>query len=92
MWYAGMQRILLWERRNNTVQPFNETVQQVFARISALRDRLDGPVVSLHLSHQYQQCLYQHAWRPSMQPEAKSCWQLYTRERNGSVSLLVTSR
>ena len=23
--------------------PFNETVQQVFARISALRDALDGP-------------------------------------------------
>ena len=40
-----MQRILLWERRNNTVEPFGETVQQVYARISALRDRLDGPVV-----------------------------------------------
>ena len=39
------QRILLWERRNNTVEPFGETVQQVYARISALRDRLDGPVV-----------------------------------------------
>ena len=41
-----MQRILLWERRNNTVEPFGETVQQVYARISALRNRLDGPVVS----------------------------------------------
>ncbi len=40
-----VQRFLLWERRNNTVQPFNETVQQVFARISALRDSLDGPQV-----------------------------------------------
>ena len=40
------QRILLWERRNNIVQPFNETVQQVFARISALRDSLDGAPVS----------------------------------------------
>ena len=39
------QRFLLWERRNNTVSPFNETVQQVFARISALRDSLDGPQV-----------------------------------------------
>ena len=29
--------------RNETVEPFNETVQQVFARISALRDSLDGP-------------------------------------------------
>ena len=44
-----MQRILLWERRNNTVEPFGETVQQVFARISALRDRLDGTVVSCNL-------------------------------------------
>ena len=43
-----MQRILLWERRNNTVEPFGETVQQVYARISALRDRLDGPVVKPH--------------------------------------------
>ena len=40
-----MQRFLLWERRNNTVMPFNETVQQVFARVSALRDSLDGPQV-----------------------------------------------
>ena len=37
------QRFLLWQRRNNTVAPFNETVQQVFARVSALRDSLDGP-------------------------------------------------
>lgn len=40
------QRVLLWQRRNNIVRPFNETVQQVFARISALRDSLDGPQVS----------------------------------------------
>ena len=39
------QRMLLWQRRNNTVAPFNETVQQVFARISAFRDSLDGPQV-----------------------------------------------
>ena len=39
------QRVLLWERRNNNLPPFNETVQQVFARISALRDSLDGPQV-----------------------------------------------
>ena len=37
------QRVLLWQRRNTIVQPFGETVQQVFARISALRDSLDGP-------------------------------------------------
>ena len=46
--YKCVQRILLWERRNNTVEPFGETVQQVYARISALRDRLDGPVVDPH--------------------------------------------
>lgn len=28
------------------VDPFNETALEVFARISALRDRLDGPPVS----------------------------------------------
>ena len=44
---AAAQRFLLWERRNNTVMPFNETVQQVFARISTLRDSLDGPQVRI---------------------------------------------
>lgn len=44
-----LQRMLLWQRRNNTVMPFNETVQQVFARISALRDSLDGPQVREYL-------------------------------------------
>ncbi|EIE26937.1 hypothetical protein COCSUDRAFT_59435 [Coccomyxa subellipsoidea C-169] len=42
---ATVQRVLLWQRRNNIVRPFNETVQQVFARISALRDSLDGPQI-----------------------------------------------
>ena len=40
------QRFLLWERRNVIVRPFGETVQQVYARISALRDALDGPQVT----------------------------------------------
>ena len=56
-----MQRFLLWERRNNTVMPFNETVQQVFARVSALRDSLDGPQVHPHLLSAYgtwHQCRY----------------------------------
>ncbi len=39
--------MLLWERRNNTVYPFKETVQQVFSRVSAMRDALDGPQVIL---------------------------------------------
>ncbi|KAK9915431.1 hypothetical protein WJX75_009080 [Coccomyxa subellipsoidea] len=42
---ATVQRVLLWQRRDNIVQPFGETVQQIFARISALRDSLDGPQI-----------------------------------------------
>jgi hypothetical protein len=38
-----LQRFLLWQLRNEIVEPFGETAQQVFARVSALRDRLDGP-------------------------------------------------
>ena len=45
---ATVQRMLLWQMRNYTVEPFNETVQQVFARVSALRDSLDGPQVRLN--------------------------------------------
>lgn len=45
--FAAVERMLLWDMRNMTVEPFGETVQQVFARISALRDSLDGPQVSM---------------------------------------------
>ena len=38
-----LQRLLLFTILNNTVPPTNETVKQVFSRISALRDFLDGP-------------------------------------------------
>jgi len=44
--FAAVERTLLYQMRNETVEPFGETVQQVFARISALRDSLDGPQVS----------------------------------------------
>ena len=44
--FAAVERTLLYQMRNDTVEPFGETVQQVFARISALRDSLDGPQVS----------------------------------------------
>jgi hypothetical protein len=37
------QRKLLWEMKDEIVEPFGETAIQVFARVSALRDRLDGP-------------------------------------------------
>ena len=46
--FAAVERVLLYQMRNATVEPFGETVQQVFARISALRDSLDGPQVSPH--------------------------------------------
>lgn len=42
---ATIERKLLWELKDEIVQPFNETAIQVFARVSALRDRLDGPQV-----------------------------------------------
>jgi len=58
---ATVQRMLLWQMRDYIVEPFGETVQQVFARVSALRDSLDGPqvcafsalhfFVALHFQH-----------------------------------------
>ena len=45
--FLPVQRFLLFQRRNLNVYPTNETVAQVFARLSALRDALDGPQVSL---------------------------------------------
>ncbi len=41
-----MQRYLLFQRREMPVYPTNETVQQVFARLSAYRDMMDGPQVT----------------------------------------------
>ena len=40
-----MQRYLLFQLRATIIRPFGETALQVFARISALRDSLDGPQV-----------------------------------------------
>lgn len=42
---ATVERFVLWTLRDTIVAPFNETVTQVFARLSALRDELDGPAV-----------------------------------------------
>ena len=70
-YHCGVQRFLLWERRNNTVMPFNETVQQVFARVSALRDSLDGPQVHPHLCW-----LHLSAPHLSLQPaDLSSSWE-----------------
>lgn len=69
-----LQRRLLWDLRNEMIMPFGETAQQVFARISATRDALDGPPVSqmmgpvvLWLVYRYEnekwlQVLYPAAW------------------------------
>ncbi|KAK9826220.1 hypothetical protein WJX74_000769 [Apatococcus lobatus] len=43
--FAAVERYLLFQRRNNIVYPTNETVAQVFARLSAYRDLYDGPQV-----------------------------------------------
>ena len=48
--FAAVERVLLFQMRNATVAPFGETVQQVFSKISALRDSLDGPQVRSCLS------------------------------------------
>jgi hypothetical protein len=39
---ATIQRFVLWTLRDAIIQPFGETVTQAFARVSALRDELDG--------------------------------------------------
>ncbi|KAK9849793.1 hypothetical protein WJX84_005203, partial [Apatococcus fuscideae] len=43
--FAAAERYLLFQRANNTVYPTNETVAQVFARLSAFRDAYDGPQI-----------------------------------------------
>ena len=40
-----MQRSILYDLKDEIVPPTNETVAQVFARLSAYRDAMDGPQV-----------------------------------------------
>ena len=47
----NMQRSILFDLKDEIVPPTNETVAQVFARLSAYRDSMDGPQVS------HQHCL-----------------------------------
>ena len=42
---ATLERVMLFDLKDKIIEPFGETAQQVFARISALRDSLDGPQV-----------------------------------------------
>ena len=54
-----MQRYLLFQRREMPLYPTNETVAQVFARLSAYRDLMDGPQVTLarySVLHQHFAC------------------------------------
>ncbi len=39
---AWLQRFLLYQLADSTIEPFGETAQQVFARVSALREALTG--------------------------------------------------
>ena len=39
---AWLQRFLLYQLADKIIQPFGETAQQVFARVSALREALTG--------------------------------------------------
>lgn len=50
---ATLERVMLFDLKDKIIEPFGETAQQVFARISAMRDSLDGPqVCSPHLMPQ----------------------------------------
>ena len=44
---ATIERGLLWDRRDAVIEPFGESAQQVFARVSAYRDSMDGDQVRL---------------------------------------------
>lgn len=43
-----LQRSILYDLKDEIVPPTNETVSQVFARLSAYRDAMDGPQARLH--------------------------------------------
>ena len=62
-----IQRRVLWDLRNEIIQPFGETAQQVFSRISIVRDSLDGPQVSstygkAHSSCPTDGCMWEWRW------------------------------
>lgn len=42
---SAVDRHLLWQRRNETVDTYNVSVAQFVEGISSLRDRYDGPLV-----------------------------------------------
>lgn len=42
---ATVERMLLWRMQDKIIEPFGETVLEVFARVSAYRDRMDGPAL-----------------------------------------------
>lgn len=43
---SGVDRLMLWQRRNETVEPFGVSVEVMVQAISDLRDNLDGPLES----------------------------------------------
>ena len=49
-----VQRSILFDLKDEIVPPTNETVTQVFARLSAYRDAMDGPQVTcIHVHHSF---------------------------------------
>ena len=46
---TAVQRSILYDLKDEIVPPTNETVAQVFARLSAYRDSMDGPQVPANL-------------------------------------------
>ncbi|KAK9804578.1 hypothetical protein WJX73_002013 [Symbiochloris irregularis] len=43
--FAALERSILFDLKDEIVPPTNETVSQVFARLSAYRDSMDGPQI-----------------------------------------------
>ncbi len=53
---APVQRSILFDLKDEIVPPTNETVTQVFARLSAYRDAMDGPQVPcIHVHYAFMQ-------------------------------------
>lgn len=52
----AVQRSILFDLKDEIVPPTNETVTQVFARLSAYRDSMDGPQVSCNHMSPYVTC------------------------------------
>lgn len=64
---SAVQRSILFDLKDEIVPPTNETVTQVFARLSAYRDSMDGPQVSAGTGHAFFHAMYIPLQVPGMQ-------------------------